>query len=118
MPPRGSCWAAPVTPIGTADTRKRRSPHTIGEADPRPGTSTFHRTFFVSLHSSGGLALRDTPLAYGPRHCAQFFSWDGCAVNTAADRISKAPSRGARTVIASSLRVYYDGPMASFDFQL
>ena len=37
-------------------------------ADPRPGISTFQRTFFVSLHSSGGFANFDTPVAYGPRH--------------------------------------------------
>src|SRR5215510_4699798 len=27
--------------------------------------------FFVSLHSTGGVAVLDTPLAYGPRHCGQ-----------------------------------------------
>src|ERR1700750_2420861 len=48
-----------------------RSPQTIGDADPRPGISTFQRMFFVSLHSSGGSAVRETPVAYGPRHCGQ-----------------------------------------------
>src|SRR5262245_52858623 len=55
-----------------------RSPHTIGEALPRPGISTFQVTFFVSLHSSGGLAVDETPVACGPRHCAQKRMASGC----------------------------------------
>jgi hypothetical protein len=54
-----------------------RSPHTTGDAEPRPGTSTFHLTFFDSLHSSGGDADRETPLASGPRHCGQNLSPGG-----------------------------------------
>src|SRR5580765_5649823 len=42
-----------------------------GEEEPRPGISTFQRMFFVSLHSVGGLACFETPVAYGPRHCGQ-----------------------------------------------
>jgi hypothetical protein len=57
--------------MGTADNRKMRSPQTTGDADPRPGSSTFQRTFFASLHSSGGFAYFETPVAYGPRHCGQ-----------------------------------------------
>jgi hypothetical protein len=44
--------------------------------------------FFVSFHSSGGLAVRDTPVAYGPRHCGQKRSAllaervSGCAATT------------------------------------
>src|SRR5690349_24403534 len=45
----------------------------MGEDEPRPGISTFHLMFFVSLHSIGGFAVRDTPVMSGPRHCAQFF---------------------------------------------
>jgi hypothetical protein len=51
-----------------------RSPHTTGDDEPRPGISTFHFTFFDSLHSVGGSAWRDTPVACGPRHCGQNFS--------------------------------------------
>ena len=71
MPPRGACEAVPSRPIGTADSTNIRSPQITGEDDPRPGISTFQRTFFVSLHSVGGLADLETPLAYGPRHCGQ-----------------------------------------------
>ena len=50
-----------------------RSFQTTGDDEPRPGISTFHLMFFVSLHSIGGFAVRDTPVMSGPRHCAQFF---------------------------------------------
>jgi hypothetical protein len=32
---------------------------------------TFHRTFFDSLHSIGGLAWGATPFIIGPRHWGQ-----------------------------------------------
>src|SRR5687768_13381395 len=51
-----------------------RSPHTTGDDDPRPGISTFHLMFCVSLHTVGGSACRDTPVAWGPRHWGQNFS--------------------------------------------
>src|SRR5882672_2735530 len=57
--------------MGTADRRNKRSPQMTGDADPRPGISTFQRMFFVSLHSTGGVAVFETPVAYGPRHCGQ-----------------------------------------------
>src|SRR5262245_18800901 len=57
--------------LGTAVRRKIRSPQTTGDADPRPGISTFHFTFFVSLHSTGGSARSEAPVAKGPRHCGQ-----------------------------------------------
>src|SRR5688572_19129586 len=50
-----------------------RSFQTTGDDDPRPGISTFHLMFLVSLHSIGGFAVRDTPVMSGPRHCAQCF---------------------------------------------
>ena len=71
---RGEHVAAhPDTPTGIAVSTKIRSFQTTGDDDPRPGIWTFHLTFFVSLHSIGGLAVRDTPVMSGPRHCAQFF---------------------------------------------
>ena len=63
----------PATPTGIAVSRKMRSFQTTGDDEPRPGISTFHLMFFVSLHSIGGFAVRDTPVMSGPRHCAQFF---------------------------------------------
>ena len=40
----------------------------IGLLLPSPGSATFHLTFFVSLHSSGGLAAGASPVPSGPRH--------------------------------------------------
>jgi hypothetical protein len=34
----------------------------MGDDDPRPGMATFQRTFLVSLHSAGGLAVFETPV--------------------------------------------------------
>ena len=63
MPPRAACDSSPDRPTGTAVSRYTRSPQMTGEAAPRPGISTFHLMFLVSLHSTGGLAVRETPLA-------------------------------------------------------
>ena len=52
---------------------------TTGDAEPRPGLSIFQRMFLVSLHAAGGLAVDDTPVACGPRHCGQNRSAGGCA---------------------------------------
>jgi hypothetical protein len=43
-----------------------------GDESPRPGTSAFHLTFLVSLHSIGGDALAAVPFPVGPRQWAQF----------------------------------------------
>ena len=69
--PSGACAAAPSTVVGTAVVTKTRSPQTTGVAEPRPGISTFQRMFFPSAHSRGGVAVLDTPVACGPRHCGQ-----------------------------------------------
>jgi hypothetical protein len=57
--------------MGTADSTNIRSPQITGDDEPRPGISTFQRMFFVSLHSVGGVADLETPVAKGPRHCGQ-----------------------------------------------
>jgi hypothetical protein len=57
--------------VAAAVSRNSRSAQTTGDADPRQGISTFQRTFFVSLHSSEGVAVGETPVASGPRHCGQ-----------------------------------------------
>src|SRR5687767_12572959 len=46
-----------------------RSPQTIGDDQPWPGITVFHRTLFVVLHVSGGVADSATPIAPGPRNC-------------------------------------------------
>ena len=86
---------APVDADRHRGDQNRRSPHTTGDADPRPGISTFHRMFLVSLHSMGGLARLETPLAWVPRHCGQNRSPAGSvAVRTHAS--SAVPTSVAR----------------------
>jgi hypothetical protein len=46
----------------------------IGVEVPRPGSLTFQRMFFPSLHVVGGSANGAAPLPSGPRHCGQFDS--------------------------------------------
>src|SRR5688572_3630212 len=43
----------------------------MGVACPSPGMGTFHLTFFVSLHSIGGLPPGATPVPSGPRNEGQ-----------------------------------------------
>ena len=83
--PLGSCEAAPEAPIGIAVETNSRSPHTTGDDEPRPGISVFHRMFFVSLHSTGGSAVLETPFAYGPRHWGQNRSATGSAASSTND---------------------------------
>src|SRR6185295_16694925 len=104
MPPRGACAAAASRPIGTADSTNIRSSQITGDDEPRPGISTFQRMFFVSLHSDGGVADRETPVANGPRHCGQkrsaAVSGAACTVTmTAASAAGKNRSRAALTWI-------------------
>src|SRR5262245_60684509 len=67
----GDSTASIFLPVGIAVCMKIRSPQTIGEDVPDPGTATFHLTFLASPHSSGGWAVVEAPLASGPRHCGQ-----------------------------------------------
>src|SRR5262245_59331191 len=43
----------------------------MGVAVPLPGSLTFHFTFSVSLHVTGGVAEALVPFANGPRHWGQ-----------------------------------------------
>src|SRR5262249_60633166 len=69
--PRGSCDVLPFSTAGTAVSTNTLSPQMTGVPDPRPGISTFQRTFFVSPHSMGGSAGFQTPPAYGAPPSAQ-----------------------------------------------
>src|SRR5437868_5867881 len=89
-------------PTGTAVMRYTRSPHTTGEAEPRPGTSIFQRTFFVSLHSIGGCAVFETPVANGPRHCPQNRS-DAASVCANVETIKPAAIAVARRIFFMNL---------------
>jgi hypothetical protein len=52
-------------------------PQTAGVDFPVPEGRIFHRIFFSSLHSMGGSPDRASPVARGPRHCAQFWAAAG-----------------------------------------
>src|SRR5580698_4693217 len=57
--------------MGTAVVTKTWFSQMIGDESPFPGTSTFHLTFLVLLHSIGGDALGAVPFPVGPRQWAQ-----------------------------------------------
>ena len=57
----------PWPSTGTAVVRKTWLSQMIGDESPLPGTSTFHLTFLVGLHSIGGVALGAVPFPVGPR---------------------------------------------------
>src|SRR5215204_3309516 len=98
----GACIVAPWSAAGTAVRTNTLSFQMTGVPDPRPGISIFQRMFFVSLHSSGGSAVRETPVAYGPRHCGQYFSavgsgllLDPCSDGEAACSAATRPTQNA-----------------------
>ena len=57
--------------LGQAVTVKTRSPQTIGEAWPTPGSSVFHAAF-ATAHCVGTSFSRQVPSARGPRQQGQF----------------------------------------------
>ena len=68
------------SPPSAAVVMKTRSPQTIGDACPSPGTSAFHATFFVALHWVGRLVSLEIPCPVGPRNCGQFSARAAVAV--------------------------------------
>src|ERR1041385_3692415 len=93
----------------TAVRAKTRSPHTTGVEDAEPGTATFHFTFLVSLHSSGGSASGATPLASGPRHCGQLRRASAESLTAEvlrAKAAAKSPAARGMVFMANQLLVY------------
>src|SRR5580658_3216514 len=95
-PPRFGSWlssfaaaASALLPVGMAVSMKTMFSQTIGEAEPSPGSFTFHLMLLVSLQVVGGLASGATPVASGPRHCGQF------SFAVAADTVPIEPSQSA-----------------------
>ena len=56
---------------GTAVAVKTRSPHTIGEACPTPGTAVF-QTALATFQRFGTFVSKLVPSALGPRQSGQF----------------------------------------------
>src|SRR5947209_220524 len=70
-----------------------RSPHTTGEALPRPGSRAFHLMLVVASHFVGGSAVGADPFASGPRQWCQFADF---AASKSSDRAAVV-SEAART---------------------
>ena len=64
------------------------SRQTIGLLLPSPGSATFHLMFFVSLHSSGGVAAGASPVPSGPRHIGHACGAPACRAAGAAGRVA------------------------------
>src|SRR5688572_28128858 len=79
-----------------AEVRKTWSSQTIGELQPRPGTSTFQTTFWVSLQESGRPGSSATTPAFGPRNCGH---WSAAEIVASARSVSAA--------VVTSLRIGY-----------
>src|SRR5262245_37948108 len=63
------------TPPLVAVVTITRSPHTMGEDQPKPGISAFQTTFEVALHSIGTPVSEEMPCPVGPRKPGQFSAW-------------------------------------------
>jgi hypothetical protein len=63
-----------TSPVFTEESRKILLPQTTGLETPRPSIGTFHLIFSDSLQVIGGVAVRETPFASGPRHWCQFLA--------------------------------------------
>src|SRR5215471_6564187 len=57
-----------------AVVRNTWSPQTIGDDQPRPGTSAFHATLIVVDHVFGSESIVDTPRPAWPRNCGHVAS--------------------------------------------
>ena len=86
----------------TAVVTNSRSPQMTGVPEPRPGSATFQRIFFVSDHSTGGFAVFETPVANGPRHCAQNRALSADCASIAGDH--ERQRRGCRQTREKLLR--------------
>src|SRR5688500_2761003 len=75
-----------------------RLPQMAGVECPLPGSATFQRTFFVSLHSTGGVEFGATPVARGPRHCGH---WSATKTSEVAGFTAERWPEAARGAAAS-----------------
>jgi hypothetical protein len=81
--------------VGSDDKKMIRSPHTTGVELSVSGTETFHFTFSVSLHVSGGFPFAEIPSKFGPRHVGQLSS--ASAPNALTEK-THAPTKKTRAL--------------------
>src|SRR5689334_22763751 len=97
MPVEGALNA----PALTAEVTNTRPPETIGEDQPRPGTSTDQATCSVADQRRGGAEPSAIPFPPGPRNCGQSVGGAGTA---SAAPASTAMAARAGTLMDGGLR--------------
>ena len=96
-------WIGTSGPSTAVDVRtKTWSPQTIGDAQPRPGTSTRHATFSSEPQRSGRAGSSGTTPAVSPRNCGQLV-W--AAPIEALSRTLQIPSAVNRMLIIDSSKL-------------
>src|SRR3954470_20457395 len=81
-----------------AVVRNTWSPHTIGDDQPRPGTSAFHTTFVVVDHVVGSVSMAETARPACPRNCGHVVSVGaGPAESIAASPVAARSKDGSIT---------------------
>jgi hypothetical protein len=70
------------------DVRKTRSPQTMGDDQPSPGTAVFHLAS-AAFHYSGKSFSLEIPWRVGPRKHGQFSPCTGNSVVTALSRMTR-----------------------------
>src|SRR4029450_7384299 len=89
----------------TAVVRNTRSPQTIGDDQPRPGTSATHATFSVVENVTGSVESSATPAPPGPRNCGQVGGGAACPRDpVASTTIANQASLRMRRIVAPNVR--------------
>ncbi len=70
------------SPCSVAVVRNRRLPHTTGDDQPTPGTSTCQARFSLRLQVNGKPVSLETPCPVGPRKHGQFSAAQGAVSHT------------------------------------
>src|SRR5437899_1528403 len=91
--PGDACLNAPALMAVVTNTWLSQ---TIGDDQPRPGTSVFHATFIVVDHVVGSVSIVETALPAGPRNCGHTVSGGAGAVTSAVTN-NGATNNGTRT---------------------
>jgi len=83
-----------------------RSFNMIGDERPLPGIATFQATLLSSDHDTGGFASgAASPVAVGPRHCAQSVAGTSAAPDETDNR--KEIEKSARQFLEFIIRLLY-----------
>src|SRR6187397_430532 len=89
------------------------SPQTIGEDQPRPGTSAFQPTLMVVDHFVGSVSIAEIARPDGPRNCGQVRSGGAGASGTSVVMNSSSGRRNRTAEVYTR-----DQPLPSFGINL